>query len=305
MADKYVIGIDLGGTKVEACLMNTQRKVLNRYREPSQADMGLEHVIEKIAGVAAKTASGKPYQAAGMGTPGTYVPAEDKLYGSPHTPVYETKGFIGKLRRRLKVPLLIENDANCLALAEYFAQCKNRYNYVMAVILGTGMGSGLILDGRLYRGGRGAAGEIGHAAADMNGRLCECGRRGCPEAYLSGPSLSRRYHEKTGLRLEVPDIYRRFQSGDKHAEYLFQESCRIMAEVFANAVSILDLEAIVLGGGVSNCSVWYEQVPEIMGRLNFGVERNDIPLLKAEMGDSAGVVGAAYLALRHLGIMDF
>ena len=78
-----------------------------------------------------------------------------------------------------------------------------------------------------------------------------------------------------------------------------------MAEVFANAVSILDLEAIVLGGGVSNCSVWYELVPEIMGRLNFGVERKDIPLLKAEMGDSAGVVGAAYLALRHLGVMDF
>lgn len=305
MADKYVIGIDLGGTKVEACLMDTQRQVLNRYREPSQAGLGLEHVIDKIAGVVEKTASGKPYQAAGMGTPGTYVPAEDKLYGSPHTPVYETKEFIGKLRRRLKVPLLIENDANCLAIAEYFSQCEGRYSYVMAVILGTGMGSGLILDGRLYRGGRGAAGEIGHATVDMNGRLCECGRRGCPEAYLSGPSLSRRYNEQTGLQLDVPEIERRFRSGDEPAEHLFWESCRIMAEVFANAVSIMDLDALVLGGGVSNCSVWYEKVPEIMTQLNFGVDRETIPLLKARMGDSAGVVGAAYLALRRLGIMDF
>jgi predicted NBD/HSP70 family sugar kinase len=303
--DSYVIGIDLGGTKVEACLMDARRRIVSRCRTYSEPACGLDRVIENIFQVVEEAAGGRTYSAVGMGTPGTHVPERDQLFGSPHTPVYETPGFLGKVRSRLRVPLAIDNDANCLALAEYFASCADRYKFVLAVIIGTGMGYGLILDGRLYRGARGAAGEIGHATIQYLGRPCECGRRGCAEAYLSGSSLARRYGEATGKKLDARTIFELSEAGDPEARLLFDESARMMAEVFANAVNTFDLEAIILGGGVSNLPVWYEKVPEAMGRLLFGPPRGPVPILKAALGDSAGVAGAAYLALRQLGIMSF
>ena len=305
MDREYVLGIDLGGTKVEVCLLDMERRILARHREPSEADRGLDHVIDTIMRLADKAAAGRTVVAAGVGTPGSYEREGDRLRGAPHTPVYETPGFIGRLRDRLKVPTVVENDANCLALAEFFASCAGRFHCVMAVILGTGMGSGLILHDRLYRGARGGAGEIGHATVSRRGRPCQCGRRGCPEAYLSGPSLSRRYEERAGKTLDVPDLYRLFREGEPRAVRLFEESCRIMGDVFANAVNILDLDAIILGGGVSNLDIWYEKVPPLIRRGNFGLERGEVPLIKARLGDSAGVVGAAFLALRERGRMEF
>ncbi len=305
MSTEYVVGVDLGGTKVEACLLDEERNLLARHRTFVEADRGLDRVQENILNVIQQAAGDTPYRAVGIGTPGTYVPHEDRLYGVPHTPVYETPGFIKSLRERLSVPLLVENDANCLALAEFFAQCKGKYTYVMMVILGTGMGFGLILNDKLYRGARGGAGELGHTSIDYNGRLCECGRRGCGEAYLSGPSLSRRFFDLTGREMSVQEIYELYEKNDPAAVELFEQSCRIMGEVFANVINAFDLEAIILGGGVSNLSIWYDKVWPYVERSLFGVPRGKIPILKARLGDSAGVVGAAYLALREMGKMDF
>jgi fructokinase len=303
--NSYVIGVDLGGTKVEACLMDAGRTLLSRCRTYSEPGLGLDRVRENIFKVIAEAAGGSPFAAVGMGTPGTYLAGCDQLFGSPHTPVYETPGFIGSIRSQLNVPLLIDNDANCLALAEYFASCADRYKFVMAVIIGTGMGYGLILDGKLYRGAQGGAGEIGHTTIHYLGRLCECGRRGCAEAYLSGSSLTRRYHEATGESMDAKALFARYQAGDPAARLLFEESAHIMGEVFANAVNAFDLEAIILGGGVSNLPIWYERVPAFLNRSLFGPPRGQVPILKARLGDSAGVAGAAYLALRELGFMSF
>jgi len=301
----YVVGVDLGGTKVEACLMDKDRNILARHRTYSEPACGPTRVVENIFKVIRQAAGDKAVAAVGMGTPGTYVPALDQLFGVPHTPVYETPGFMGAVRSELDVPLLIDNDANCLALAEYFASCAGRYKFVLAVIIGTGMGYGLILDGKLYRGAIGGAGEIGHTTIQYQGRACECGRRGCAEAYLSGSSLSRRYREATGKMMEVQAIYELYEDGDPAAQVLFDESCHMMGEVFANAVNAFDLEAIILGGGVSNLPVWYQKVPGLMNRGLFGPPRGSIPVLKAALGDSAGVAGAAYLAMRQLGWMSF
>jgi fructokinase len=305
MVKECVVGIDLGGTKVEACLLDSERNLLARHRVLSEASKGHDRVIQNIEAVIENVCGGRSYAAVGMGTPGTYVPSKDRLYGAPHTPVYEVPGLIQRLSERLNVPLIVENDANCLALAEFFASCDGRYRYVMAVILGTGVGCGLILDNKLYRGSKGGAGEIGHTSIDMNGRPCECGSKGCVEAYLSGPSQSRRYQELTGKRLDLEEIYRLYREGDSQAHRLFEESCRMMGVFFANTINALDLEAIILGGGVSNIPLWYEKVPPHMERGFFGVPRKNIPIIKAQLGDSAGVFGAAYLALRERGYMDF
>ncbi len=301
----FVVGVDLGGTKVEACLMDYGRKVYSRCRQLAEAAKGLDQVIENILSVIREAAGDKPFAAVGMGTPGVYVPGDDRIYGSPHTLVYEIPGFIGRLKKALDVPLIVENDANCLALAEFFASCEGKYRYVLGVIMGTGFGSGLILDNKLFRGARGGAPEIGHTTIAFNGRLCECGRRGCVEAYLSGPSLGRRFFEMSKKKSDAPGIYRLYQQKDPEAVALFEESFRLLGEVFANAVNTFDLEAIILGGGVSNIPAWYEHVPAYMRQSIFGIPRGEIPLIPAKLGDSAGVLGAAYLALRHMGAMAF
>jgi fructokinase len=302
---RWAIGVDLGGTKVEACLVDGARQVLARKRRPSEPGLGRERVVANILELVAETAGGAPFEAVGLGTPGTYSAGDDIMHGAPHTPLYEKPGLVSLLRSKLGVPLVVENDANCLALAEYFAQCHGRFATVMAVILGTGMGSGLILGGRLHRGPHGNAGEIGHTSIAIDGRPCECGRRGCGEAYLSGPSLGRRYAELAGETLTPERILERYGKGEPHACRVFEESFRVMGELFANCVNVLDLEAIVLGGGVSNIPLWYEKVPPIMNGALFGTPGRRIPVLKAVLGDSAGVLGAAYLALREMRLMEF
>jgi fructokinase len=302
---RYAVGVDLGGTKVEACLIDGTRTVLTRKRRPSEPGRGRERVVRNILELVAETAGSARYEAVGMGTPGTYSARDDIMYGAPHTPLYEKPGLVSLLRSKLEVPLVVENDADCLALAEFFAQCHGRYSTVMAVILGTGMGSGLILANRLHRGPNGNAGEIGHTSIDIDGRPCECGRKGCGEAYLSGPSLGRRYAELSGESLTPEKIFERYEKGESAARRVFEESFRVMGELFANCVNALDLEAIVLGGGVSNIPLWYAEVPPIMNRSLFGVPGRNVPILKAVLGDSAGVLGAAYLALREMRLLDF
>src|SRR5512136_600530 len=132
---RYALGIDLGGTKVEACLVDETRTVLARKRRPSEPGLGRERVVENVLELLRETAGPAKYEAAGLGTPGTYSPADDIMYGAPHTPLYEKPGLVSLLRSKLDLPLLVENDANCLALAEFFAQCYGRYSTVMAVIL--------------------------------------------------------------------------------------------------------------------------------------------------------------------------
>jgi fructokinase len=302
---RFAIGVDLGGTKVEACLVDETRRIQARKRRPSEPGLGRDRVVQNILELIGETAGPASFEAVGMGTPGTYHERDDIMYGAPHTPLYEKPGLICLLRSRLQVPLIVENDANCLALAEFFAQCHGRFSTVMAVILGTGMGSGLILENRLHRGPNGNAGEIGHTSIDIGGRACECGRNGCGEAYLSGPSLGRRYAELSGKFLAPEKIFEQFEKGDSHARRVFEESFRVMGELFANCVNALDLEAIVLGGGVSNIPLWYEHVPPIMDKSLFGIPGRKIPILKAVLGDSAGVLGAAYLALREMRLMEF
>jgi predicted NBD/HSP70 family sugar kinase len=302
---RFAVGVDLGGTKVEACLVDETRTIMARKRRPSEPGLGRERVVQNILELIDDTAGESRYEAVGMGTPGTYSAEADIMYGAPHTPLYEKPGLVSLLRSKLAVPLIVENDANCLALAEFFAQCYGRFTTVMAVILGTGMGSGLILGNKLHRGPNGNAGEIGHTSIDINGRLCECGRRGCGEAYLSGPSLGRRYAELAGESLTPERIFEHYEKGDPHARRVFDESFRIMGELFGNCVNALDLEAIVLGGGVSNIPLWYEHVPPVMNKALFGIPGRSIPILKAVLGDSAGVLGAAYLALREMRLMSF
>jgi fructokinase len=302
---EYVVGIDLGGTKIEACLMNENKEVLMRERTFSNHDHGLEVIINTIHELYCKVSNGKEIKAVGIGTPGTLVKETNTLLGSPQSPNYNIPGFLNQLEKKIGLPLIVENDANCLALAEFFAADEKKYSHVMAVILGTGVGSGLILNKKLYRGINGGAGEFGHTTVNYQGRLCSCGKRGCVQAYLCGPAIERRYKEISQIAVSSKEIYQRYLKKEINATKIIQESLEIFGEAIGNMVNIFDLDAVILGGGVSNMSVWYEEAPHYLQNVFFGLERENFPILKAKLGDSAGVIGAAYLALRHLGKVDF
>lgn len=302
---EYVIGIDLGGTKIEACLMNTNKKIIHRERSPSNHDLGLEKIINTIHELFEKVRDSNKITAIGIGTPGTLVKKSNTLLGSPQSPNYNIPGFLNKLEEKLQLPLIVENDANCLALAEFFATDEKKYSHVMAIILGTGVGSGLILDKKLYRGKNGGAGEFGHITIDYNGRPCPCGRNGCVQSYLSGPSIEKRYEEISNETVTTKEIYQRYLKNESHATKIIQESLQIFGEAIGNMVNVFDLDAVILGGGVSNMPIWHEESSHYLENVFFGLERKNFPVLKAKLGDSAGVIGAAYLALRHIGKVEF
>lgn len=302
---EYVIGLDLGGTKVEACLMNANKDILLRERSPSNHDAGLQGIIDTIDELYQKVREGKEIKAIGIGTPGTLVKETNTLLGSPQSPNYNIPGFLNQLEEKLQLPLIVENDANCLALAEFFATDEKKYSHVMAVILGTGVGSGLILDKKLYRGKNGGAGEFGHITIDYSGRPCPCGRKGCIQAYLAGPAIEKRYEEISHESISTKEIYQRYLQKEPHALKIIQESLQIFGEAIGNMANVFDLDAVILGGGVSNMTIWYDESPHYLKNVFFGLERKDFPILKAKLGDSAGVIGAAYLALRQIGKVEF
>ncbi|PCJ62986.1 MAG: hypothetical protein COA79_02395 [Planctomycetota bacterium] len=303
--NEYVIGIDLGGTKIEGCLMNENKEVLSRERVPSNHNQGVEVIINTISNLCKTVSEGVKIEAIGIGTPGTLIESTNTLFGLPQSPNYGTPGFLNLLEKKVQKPLIIENDANCLALAEFFATDEKNYSHVMAVILGTGVGSGLILDKKLYRGKNGGAGEFGHTTINYLGRQCSCGRKGCVQTYISGPAIEERYKEISNESVSAKEIYQRYLKKEEDASRIIEDSLSIFGEAIGNMANVFDLDAVILGGGVSNMPVWYENTSSYLKNVFFGLERKDFPILKAKLGDSAGVIGAAYLALRHIGKVDF
>ena len=186
----------------------------------------------------------------------------------------------------------MENDANCFALAESSLGAGKGYNVIFGVILGTGVGGGIVINGSLHKGRTNIAGEWGHHTLHPNGRQCYCGKQGCVETYISGPALERRWFEITGKKESLQSATQNLSSGK--AEQWKNEFLENFGMALANVVDILDPDAIVLGGGVSNVSFLYDEGKKIVYEKVF----NDLvntPILKNKLGDSAGVFGACLL----------
>ena len=226
----FVVGLDLGATKVEACVLDDERNILQRQRVPARAEKGAAAVIEVIVELVAGIGKGRALSAIGIGTPGSYLASQDRIYGAPNSVAYEAPGFITSLAAALGKPLLVENDANCLALGEYFSGLHLQHRNVLAVIMGTGFGGGMILDGHLYRGALGMAAEIGHMSIDYRGRRCGCGKLGCAEAYLSGTSITARYSERSGQAADPGEIHRRALAGEPLASEILNETMELLGK---------------------------------------------------------------------------
>lgn len=293
------IGVDLGGTKTECLVLDADGAQLLRRRVESprhdyQATLAnvarLVREVERELGATGTV---------GVGTPGTVSPVTGRMHNCNSTWLNHTR-LREDLESVLERPVRIANDANCLVLSEASDGSAAGYAVVFGVILGTGTGGGMTIDGRLIEGANAIAGEWGHnplpapQATELPGPECYCGRRGCIETWLSGPGLADDHYRACGERLEAKDISVRAQAGQTTALATVERYCDRLARSLAGIINVLDPHAIVLAGGVSNMQRLYERVPELWTRYAF-TDRVETALLPAKHGDSSGVRGAAWL----------
>ena len=293
------LGIDLGGTKIESIALDDDGSELLRrrvatpqgdYAATLQSIAGLVHTAEAELGLRGTV---------GIGTPGTLSKATGLLKNSNSVHL-NGKPVLQDLQALLKRDIKISNDANCFALSEASDGAASGAAVVFGVILGTGGGAGIVVNGKVLAGPNGIAGEWGHnplpwpVAEELPGPECYCGQQGCIETFLSGPGLAKLHQWETGEALSADVIVARAAEGDKACELSLQHYENRLARSLAHVINILDPDVIVLGGGMSNIERLYTHVPQLWSRWVFS-DRVDTRLVKNKFGDSSGVRGAAWL----------
>jgi fructokinase len=294
-------GIDLGGTKIEGVVIEpASNNVLLRRRIATEREGGYEHILHRIKSLVDQLREeiGEGPDRIGIGTPGAVEPSTGLLKNS-NTLCLNDQPIVIDLEKLLEVPVRIANDANCFAVAEtrmgVVARQELEAKVVFGVIMGTGCGGGLVLDGKVWNGKQGIAGEWGHNFLDESGGPCYCGRSGCVEAVISGPSLERFYKEQSGQEKALKEIVADARSkADPVAVQTLERLIVYFGKAIAPIINILDPDVIVLGGGLGNIDELYTRGVQEAAAHIFNSELNTV-FLKPELGDSAGVFGAAFL----------
>lgn len=259
--------------------------------------MGYEHILSqffKLVSMLEEASGSKRPARLGVGTPGITTPQTGLLKNS-NTLCLNGKPLAADLSRLLGCEAILANDANCCALAEATLGAARGHGTVFGIILGTGVGGGIVVDGRALSGPHGICGEWGHNPLRGEEAPCYCGRRGCVETVCSGPALERHYAAKSGKNPKLPEIVRLASAGEADAVATLERLRVKFAEALGAVVNILDPDAIVIGGGVGNLGLLYTPETRASVRSHLFNDRFDTPLLKPALGDSAGVFGAAML----------
>ncbi len=294
------IGIDLGGSKIAAIAMDASGAILAERRCPSpQGDYAatLATLIDIVATL--ETTIDATDMPIGIGMPGSIAPRSGLVQNANSTWL-NGRPFAADLERQLGPRVRLANDANCFALSEAIDGAGCRAARVLGVILGTGCGSGLIVDHRISDGPRGIGGEWGHnplpwtRADEWPGPECWCGRRGCMEAWVSGPALAADHTRLTGDVLDAVSIAARAAAGDGAAQATLARHADRLARGLAAVVNILDPTIVIIGGGLSKLPHLYEQLPALMAPHIFGEDQRVI-VVPPRWGDAGGVRGAAWL----------
>ncbi|WP_287128589.1 fructokinase [Candidatus Cyanaurora vandensis] len=293
------IGVDLGGTKIEALALNEQGQELFRRRvsTPQQDYPGTVQAVADL--VRSLEVELGQVGTVGVAMPGTLSRSTGHVKNA-NSVWLNGQPFDHDLSSALQRPIRLSNDANCFALSEASDGAAVGVGVVFGVILGTGTGGGIVVGGQVLTGPNGIAGEWGHnplpwpTNQEWPGPPCYCGKTGCIETFLSGPGFARDYHETGGEALTGPEIVQRSEQGETLAELTLVRYQSRLARALASVINILDPDVIVLGGGMSNITRLYTQIPYLWGPYVFS-DRVDTRLAPAKHGDASGVRGAAWL----------
>jgi len=318
ISEEYFIGVDIGGTKVAAGLVDSAGEITHQMRIPmvaTDAIAGLAAVTSAIDSVHA-AASLNPelhrlIAAIGICAPGPLNPQTGVVINPPNLPGWRNFPLAAEISKAYSLPVRVDNDGNAAALAEALWGAGRGYRNIFYATIGTGIGTGIVFDGRIYHGRTGAAGEGGHMTIDYRGPRCGCGKRGCIEALASGPAIARRASEQIAAgrpssilerteghlgRITSEMVAQSYLAGDALAKEVLGETAMFLAVWLGNIVDLLEPDVMILGGGAS--SMLHPFFPEIRSQLpNWSVNSQcqEIPLLAAQYGADAGIAGGAAL----------
>ena len=287
------IGIDLGGTKIEGILLDKKLNVIERTRVPTLQENGYKSIIDSIVSLIEKLKTKSNSEVSiGISAPGA-ISKKTGLIKNSNTQCLIGMPLREDLEHALKEKISLENDANCFSIAEATMGAAKDHDVVFGVIMGTGVGGGIVINGKVHQGRTYIAGEWGHHTLRIDGNKCYCGKQGCVETYISGPALEKRWTELTGKSESLQSIIQNIDETKNGLEWK-NEFLENFAVGLANVIDILDPDVIVLGGGVSNISFLYNEGKELVYDKVFS-DLIETPILKNQLGDSAGVFGASLL----------
>ena len=286
----YKIGVDLGGTKTEIIVLDENLNVIERKRVPTPQN-NYDEIIHTIINLVSDVSQSISDFSLGVCCPGA-ISKQTGVIKNSNTQCLIGKSLKEDLENKLEKNIFIENDANCFTLAESKLGAGIGFDLIFGVIMGTGVGGGIVIDNTLHSGRTNIAGEWGHHTLHQNGNSCYCGKNGCVETYISGPSLEKRWNQLTGLTQTMPEIIENFDNSiGKQWKNEFLEN---FGHGLANVIDILDPDVIILGGGLSNIDFLYHEGKESIYSKVFS-DMIETPILKNNLGDSSGVFGAALL----------
>lgn len=302
----FRLGLDVGGTKIEAAVLDGGGEVVWRQRFPTRKNSyaaffnGVVEIVQHAQGQISGPAS------IGMGIPGTVDASSGRVKNS-NIQILNEKRFADDIARQLQQPVAVSNDANCFTLSEAIDGSGKGGEVVFGVILGTGCGGGLAVGGRVIGGANACSGEWGHTPLphyrperDGPAVSCYCGQQNCVESFISGTGLERQYQAHLGERRSVAELVTRVEDGDAAAAAIWRRYLDQVARSLANIVNIVDPDVIVLGGGVSNVGMLYPELQTRVAEYVFGKQCRT-PFRRALHGDSSGVRGAAWLGAKRPG----
>jgi glucokinase len=317
---EYLVGVDLGGTKILAGVFNQQIKCLGKAKTSTKASRGPDAVVERIADCVFDAVDEcdldlKQIRGIGLGAPGAVDYDEGKVINAPNLG-WENQPLKKELEKKLGVPVFLENDTNICTLGVYHVEFDTKPKTMVGIFIGTGIGAGIIVDGKLYTGFNHTAGEIGHMILEVAGPKCACGNRGCLEAFAGRQSIYRKIQtlvkegEKTILTemlgpdladMRSGDLRKALRKNDKLVEKVIEEAAEYIGVACANVINILNPEVIVLGGGVID-ALEDEMMAIIVETAHdaalTGVDKG-IQIQASKLGDNAGIFGGAVLAKRE------
>jgi len=314
-ADKVLVGIDLGGTNIKAGIVTPEGEMLARSRCETRAQEGPDAVISRMADLAERLLDEEKIDrsrviAVGVGSPGPLSSARGVVVYTPNLPGWTDIPVSAKMKERLGLDVFLENDANSACWGEYWRGAGRGTKTMVIFTLGTGVGGGIVLDGRLLRGIDDTAGHLGHIIVDPEGPRCGCGNRGCLEAYASATALVRRYHEavaegsKSSLKdkprgeVTARDIHEAASGGDALCRSLMEETGRWLGVALATVANVINPELAVYSGGMAAAGgMLFEPIMREVRHRALRPPAARLRLAQAQLGDDAGVVGAAGCAL--------
>lgn len=319
---KLILAVDLGGTNVRIGTVNPEGKILHKITFPTEASRGRERVMKDILSRIREVTVRFPEEkfeviGGGFGIPGAIELDQGIVTQSPNLPVLDGFDIRSWLQGRLRMPIFIDNDANAFSLGEGWLGAARGVKEFCCLTLGTGVGGGIVLDGDIWHGTEGKAGEIGHMVIDVDGPPCQCGSRGCLEVFASGSAIRRmaveaiERDEKTDLvercggeikGISAKTVYESARGGDRLSRRVFQRMGMYLGVGLGNLANLLNVEMMLIGGRVSEAwDLFIEPAREEMERRTVGSMGKGVRVERARCGDDAGILGAAYLVKREFG----